>query len=161
MDQLRREIRSQILSMIGGAGAENIASRTPDDHGYFGPRSSAWRVHGDVAAMMIGGVGALLLQMLHPAALAGVWDHSDFRSDMPGRLRRTAQFVSGTTYGSKARADDLIAHVRAIHDRIEGTLPEGTRYSANDPDLLTWVHVAEVRSFLASYRRSCEPLFPA
>jgi uncharacterized protein (DUF2236 family) len=101
--------------------------------------------------MLAGGICALLLQMLHPAALAGVWDHSDFRRDMPGRLRRTAQFLGGTTYGSRAEADALIARVRSIHDRVHGRLPDGTAYSANDPDLLTWVHVAGTWSFLQSW----------
>jgi uncharacterized protein (DUF2236 family) len=123
------------------------------DPGYFGPSSVAWRVHGDVTTMLAGGISALLLQMLHPGALAGVWDHSDFRRDMPGRLRRTARFLSGTTYGSRHEADALVARVRAIHDRVHGTLPDGTPYSANDPDLLTWVHVAGTWSFLQSWLR--------
>lgn len=110
--------------------------------------------------MMIGGIGALFLQMLHPGALAGVWDHSDFRKDMPGRLRRTAQFISGTTYGARDQALSLIAKVRSIHDHVHGTLPDGTPYSANDPHLLTWVHVAEMSSFLAAYLRYREPRLP-
>jgi uncharacterized protein (DUF2236 family) len=113
----------------------------------------SWRVHGDFTTMMVGGVSALLLQMLHPAALAGVWDHSDFRRDMAGRLRRTARFLGGTTYGSRAQALELISRVRAIHDRVSGTMPDGRRYSANDPELLTWVHVAGSWSFLNSYLR--------
>src|SRR3546814_1166840 len=84
-----------------------------------------------------------LLQMLHPGVLAGVWDHSNFRSDMLGRLRRTAQFISGTTYGSREQALALISRVKAIHDHVHGQLPDGTPYSAHDPDLLTWVHVTE------------------
>src|SRR3546814_3700279 len=82
--------------------------------------------------MMIGGVSALLLQMLHPGVLAGVWDHSNFRSDMLGRLRRTAQFISGTTYGSREQALALISRVKAIHDHVHGQLPDGTPYSAQD-----------------------------
>ena len=131
------------------------------DAGLFGPDSAAWKVHSDFTAMMAGGVAALLMQMLHPGALAGVWDHSDFRADMLGRLRRTAQFVSGTTYASTGQAERLIARVRSIHDLVQGTLPDGTPYSANDPTLLTWVHVAEVTSFLAGYLRYRDPAFPA
>lgn len=130
------------------------------DAGLFGPESAAWKVHADFTTMMVGGVAALLMQMLHPAALAGVWDHSDFRADMLGRLRRTAQFVSGTTYGSTGQAERLIARVRAIHDHVRGALPDGSPYSANDPALLTWVHVAEVSSFLAAYLRYRDPHFP-
>lgn len=130
------------------------------DAGLFGPQSAAWKVHADFTTMMVGGVAALLMQMLHPGALAGVWDHSDFRADMLGRLRRTAQFVSGTTYGSTAQAERLIARVRAIHDHVHGELPDSSAYSANDPALLTWVHVAEVSSFLAAYLRYRDPQFP-
>jgi uncharacterized protein (DUF2236 family) len=107
--------------------------------------------------MMIGGVSALLLQMLHPLALAGVWDHSDFRRDRLGRLRRTAQFITVTTYGATARADAAIDRVRRIHAHVAGTLPDGTPYEADDPALLTWVHVAEVDSFLRAYLRYREP----
>jgi uncharacterized protein (DUF2236 family) len=121
--------------------------------GFFDPDSVAWRVHGDFTIMLVGGVSALLLQMLHPAALAGVWDHSDFRRDMAGRLGRTASFLSGTTFGSTEEARALIARVRAVHGRIKGVLPHGRPYSANDPDLLTWVHVAGTWSFLQSYLR--------
>jgi uncharacterized protein (DUF2236 family) len=130
------------------------------DDGLFGPESAAWKVHRDFTSMMIGGVGALLLQMLHPGALAGVWDHSNFREDMSGRLRRTAQFIGVTTYGSTDAAEALISRVRRIHDHVSGHLPDGTPYSANDPDLLTWVHVAEVSLFLRAYVRYRDPFFP-
>src|SRR3546814_10934185 len=95
--------------------------------------------------------------MLHPGVLSGVCDHSNFRSDMLGRLRRTAQFISGTTYGSREQALALISRVKAIHDHVHGQLPDGTPYSAHDPDLLTWVHVTEVTSFLHSYVRYRDP----
>ena len=107
--------------------------------------------------MMIGGISALLLQMLHPGALAGVWDHSNFRENILGRLKNTAIFIAATTYGSTKSALAQIARVQAIHDRVSGTLPDGTPYSANDPHLLTWVHVAEVTSFLRSYLRYRDP----
>jgi uncharacterized protein (DUF2236 family) len=109
--------------------------------------------------MIIGGVSSLLLQMLHPAALAGVWDHSNFREDMHGRLRRTASFVSTTTKGSTEAANGAIARVRAIHEQVTGVLPDGTPYAANDPALLTWVHVAEARSFLSAYLQYRNPQF--
>jgi len=101
---------------------------------------------------MVGGVSALLLQMLHPAVLAGVWDHSNFRTDMLGRLRRTARFIAATTYGERAEAEAAIARVRAVHSHIGGTLPDGTPYRADDPGLLAWVHVSEAWSFLAAWQ---------
>jgi uncharacterized protein (DUF2236 family) len=117
----------------------------------------AWRVHGDVTSMLVGGVAALMLQMLHPAVLAGVWDHSGFRDDMQGRLRRTARFIAVTTYGAPDDARALLAKVRKIHDHIGGTLPDGTPYRASEPDLLAWVHVSEVLSFLDGWIRYGEP----
>jgi uncharacterized protein (DUF2236 family) len=119
------------------------------------------RVHGDVTTMMVGGVSGLLLQMLHPAVLAGVWDHSSFRADMQGRLSRTARFITVTTYGSRSGADAAIARVRRIHERVRGTLPSGVPYAATDPSLLAWVHVTEATSFLNAWVRYSEPRMSA
>ena len=126
-------------------------------HGLFGPGSVVWRVHGDVTTMMVGGVAALLLQMLHPGVLSGIWDHSNFRGDMLGRLRRTARFISMTTYAGREDAEAAIAHVRAIHERIQGIQPDGKRYSATDPRLLAWVHATETVSFLDAWIQYAEP----
>lgn len=156
---LRHAIVLQVRQVMGGTGDDTV-ERNRRDVGLFGPDSACWKVHGDLAGMMVGGITALLLQMLHPGALAGVWDHSNFRQDMQGRLKRTARFIAGTTYGDRAEAQEFIERVLAIHARVAGTLPDGTPYSANDPDLLTWVHVAEVSSFLAGYLRYVDPAFP-
>jgi len=115
------------------------------------------RVHGDVTSMMVGGIAALLTQMLHPRALAGVWDHSDVHSDMLGRLRRTARFIAVTTYGHRDKAEAAIAKVKAIHEQVGGRLPDGTEYRATDPSLLAWVHVAGALNFLDGWRRYAEP----
>ncbi|NHO31067.1 oxygenase MpaB family protein [Acetobacter fallax] len=123
----------------------------------FPPGHVARRVHGDVVSMTVGGIAALLMQMLHPAVLAGVWDHSGFRDDMDGRLRRTARFIAVTTYGHRRDALAAIARVRAIHDHVTGTLPDGTPYRASDPRLLAWVHLTETTSFLAAWNRFAEP----
>lgn len=159
MHPARTLIQRQVRQLFGRAEGEIPADDPPGDAGLFGPDSACWRVHGDFTSMMIGGVSALLLQMLHPAALAGVWDHTDFRRDMSGRLRRTANFIAGTTYGPTDTALALIDRVRAIHDRVEGRLPDGAPYTANDPELLTWVHVAEVSSFLGAWIRHRDPGF--
>lgn len=155
MTDLRSSIRGRIRHLVGSGEVD--LSRPPGDDGLFGPGSPAWRIHGDFTAMMIGGVSALLLQMLHPAALAGVWQHSDFRRNRHGRLKGTAHFISTTTYGSTAAAESAIARVRAIHARVRGQLPDGTNYAADDPHLLTWVHVAEVDSFLRAHLRYKDP----
>ncbi len=114
----------------------------------FGPDSMAWVVNGDFPAMLIGGLSSLMLQALHPLAMAGVYDHSAFREDPLGRFRRTVRFIAATTYGGTEMAEQSIAMVRTIHERISGTAPDGRPYSATDPALLTWVHTAEVYSFL-------------
>jgi uncharacterized protein (DUF2236 family) len=115
------------------------------------------RVHADVTTMMIGGIAALLTQMLHPKALAGVWDHSDVHGDMLGRLRRTARFIATTTYADRDSAIQAIARVKAIHREVRGGLPDGSDYQATDPWLLAWVHVAGAMNFLDAWRRYGEP----
>lgn len=162
MEFLRRRIETQVLSLTGLALGQIDFEQPPGDPGLFGPDSVCWRVHGDFTSMMIGGISALLLQALHPLALAGVWDHSNFREDLLGRLRRTGQFISGTTYASRQDADWLIDKVKRIHLGVTGTAPDGRPYAASDPDLLTWVHIAEVSSFLAAHLRYRNPqLSPA
>lgn len=128
------------------------------DPGLFDPAGATWRVHADFPGMLSGGLCALMLQTLHPAALAGVWDHSNFRSDLVGRLRRTTDFVAGTSYAPRAEAERLVERVRRIHARVEGVAESGQRYRASDPALLAWVHVTEAYGFLQGYRRYAGPL---
>src|SRR3954470_10335133 len=123
----------------------------------FARDSVIWRVHGDVTSMMAGGVAALLLQMLHPKALAGVWDHSNVHEDMLGRLRRTARFIAVTTYGDRDAAEAAIAKVKAIHEQVSGTVTDGGDYRATHRWLLAWVHVAGAINFLDGWRRYAEP----
>lgn len=151
MEFIRRRIETQIMSLTGLSLGKLDLENPKGDPGLFGPDSVSWQVHGDFSSMLIGGISALMLQSLHPLALAGVWDHSNFREDMLGRLRRTGQFISGTTFGSRQDADWLIEKVRTIHLQINGTAPDGRPYAASDPDLLTWVHVAEVSNFLTAH----------
>ncbi|MBK1658415.1 DUF2236 domain-containing protein [Paracraurococcus ruber] len=153
---VKQAIAGQVVALFNdrSRGERPVQRRTD---GLFGPRAVAWRVHGDVVSMMVGGIAGLMLQMLYPPVLAGVWDHSRFRHDLAGRLRRTARFIALTTYGSREEAEASIARVRAIHDHVRGTLPDGTPYAANDPELLAWVHVAEATTFLEGWIRYGEP----
>ncbi|MCM5704237.1 oxygenase MpaB family protein [Larsenimonas salina] len=150
---LRNAIERRIHGISGLALGGIDYSQPPGDPGLFGPGSMVWRVHGDFTSMLCGGVSALLLQMMHPLALAGVWDHSNFRDDMLGRLRRTSQFVAATSFGPTADAERLIERVISIHRHVTGTYTDGRAYRADDPELLTWVHVSEARSFLAGCLR--------
>jgi len=159
MPTLRTSIGSEIRKIFAEPdGTPMEISRT--DAGLFGPNSVCWQVHGDVTTMMIGGIAGLLLQMLDPRVLAGVWDHSTFRNDMRGRLRRTAAFLARTTFGDREQALAEIARIRRVHDYVQGTLPDGTPYSANDPAALAWVHVTESLCFLDSYIRYRKPYMP-
>lgn len=157
MEFIRSRIETQVMSLTGLSLGKLDLENPKGDPGLFGPDSVSWQVHGDFSSMLIGGISALMLQALHPLALAGVWDHSNFREDMLGRLRRTGQFISGTTFGSRQDADWLIEKVRTIHLQVTGKAPDGRAYAASDPDLLTWVHVAEVSNFLAAHLRYCNP----
>lgn len=153
MEWLRQRIEQQVLGLTGISLNEIDFEHPKGEPGLFGPQSGIWPVHGDFTSMLCGGISALLLQMLHPLALAGVWDHSNFREDIFGRLRRTSQFISATTYATVPDAERLIAKVKAIHLRVNGTDSDGIPYAASDPELLTWVHVAECSSFMASHLR--------
>jgi uncharacterized protein (DUF2236 family) len=129
--------------------AAAYASGVPDhpaDDGYFGPGSVTWRIGGDVAGP-VGGLRALLLQALHPLAMAGVDQHSDWRRDPVGRLAATSAYLSVLTFGERAAAAQAAARVRRIHEHVRGTDPvTGMAYAASDPALLLWVHVALVES---------------
>ncbi len=151
-------IRAWVLDVFprGRSGIDYDAPA--GDPGLFGPDSVTWRIHADFPGMLSGGLCALMLQTLHPRALAGVWDHSNFREDLVGRLRRTTDFVAGSTYAGRAEAERLIARVRSIHARVQGTTADGVPYRADDPALLTWVHATESYGFLQGYRRYCRPV---
>jgi uncharacterized protein (DUF2236 family) len=150
---LRREGGQWVWSAISGTERLEPGDLAhPGDHGLFGPGSVAWRVHGQ-SSMLIGGLRALLLQTLHPLAMAGVADRSDYRHDPWGRLHRTGRFIGAATYGTTDTAEESIEMVRSIHRRVAGTAPDGRSYRADDPHLLLWVHVTEVDSFLAAFDR--------
>jgi uncharacterized protein (DUF2236 family) len=160
LQRLRSKLAQGVTHLTTGSGPKLDYSSPPGDPGLFGPDAVCWKVHADFTSMMVGGISALMLQALHPLALAGVWDHSSFRTDILGRLRRTATFISGTTYGSRSDALALIERVKQIHLGVTGTAPDGRPYQASDPALLTWVHVAEVSSFLGAHLRYVNPLLP-
>jgi uncharacterized protein (DUF2236 family) len=145
--------------MTGATGDARDFLQPAGDPGLFGPDSVAWQVHAHFVAMMTGGLSSLMLQALHPRALAAVWDHSSFRTQLQSRLGRTALFVATTTYGGRASAMQMIERVNRIHAQIRGTLPDGTPYVANDPELIRWVHLGETTSFVRAYQDlSMQPL---
>lgn len=132
----------------------------PGDLGLTGPGSPSWRVIAEPAAIA-GGVRGLILQAAHPLAMAGVHDHSRFRTDPLGRLQRTSAYVVTSVFGSTAEALDVAAVVRRVHPHVRGTAPDGRPYRADDPHLLAWVGLALTSSFLAAHQRwAPHPLGP-
>lgn len=147
----RRALRGMVVSQLGGElDAAHIAAATDD--GWFGPQSVAWKIHSD-ACLLIGGIEALLRQTLHPLAMAGVADHSNYETDPWDRLHRTSSFLADVVYGGSVEAHQCIERVLRIHSRIAGTAPDGRMYRADDPELLRYVHATEVDGFLRSYQR--------
>jgi uncharacterized protein (DUF2236 family) len=154
LTSVRDGIGDRLFGMV--AGPEGPANRariheTPGPR-WFGEDRPIRRVHGD-ASMFVGGLRALLLQSLHPLAMAGVAEHSDYRGDPWGRLQRTSTFLAVTTFGPADDAQRAVDKVRGIHRRVHGTAPDGRPYGASDPHLLEWVHIAEIDSFLLAHQR--------
>lgn len=154
---IKQLIIQQVRSVVGGGKPPTEFLYPPGDPGLFGPDSVVWKVHGDFMSMMIGGISSLILQALHPLALAGVWDHSNFREDLKGRLGRTAFFIAATTYGNTEMAHRAITRVKSIHSTLHGKHPDGRSYSVSDPHLLYWVHLTEASSFLNAHRIYLNP----
>jgi uncharacterized protein (DUF2236 family) len=151
---IRERLGQALFERVAGPDGPKHRQRI---HGTPGPRwfeqgSPITRVHGD-ASMYVGGIRAVLLQTMQPQAMTAVAEHSGYRGDMWGRLARTSRFIAVTTFGTADHAQQAVDAVRAIHDQVHGTMPDGTPYDANDPHLLLWVHVAEIQSFLLAHRR--------
>ncbi|MFD9569049.1 oxygenase MpaB family protein [Streptomyces sp. NPDC059982] len=160
---LRERVGATLFSRVAGpSGPANRARiHTTPGPRWFGPGCPIRTVHGD-ASMFIGGLSALLLQSLHPLAMAAVAAHSGFRGDPWGRLQRTSTFLAVTTYGTARDAQLAVDRVRAVHASVRGTTAAGREYHAADPHLLGWVHAAEVDSFLRAHERfGAHPLDPA
>lgn len=149
----RRRAGLMVRSRIAGDDAAERRQRIWHSEGerWDSPGDAIYSVHGD-ASMFAGGLTALLLQSLHPLAMAGVADHSDYRGDPWGRLQRTSQFIATTTFGTVPDATQLIRTINGVHRAVVGTDYRGRPYDARDPHLLRWVHVAEIWSFLECHR---------
>ncbi len=149
-EKLARSIRHQLIG--DRVPTRDLSMTDGQDPGLFGPGSATWQVHAD-ASMLIGGVRALLLQTMHPLAMAGIADHSAYRTDAIGRLWRTSEYVGTTSFGTTDEAERAVAMVKKVHGRVIGTAPDGRPYAANDPHLMAWVHHSLTESFLLAYQR--------
>ncbi|MCF7548423.1 oxygenase MpaB family protein [Pseudonocardia sp. WMMC193] len=151
---LRARLGADVFQKVAGDEGPSRRERIHDAPGprWFAEDRPIRRVHGD-ASMFVGGLRALLLQSLHPLAMAGVAGHSGYRGDPWGRLARTSYFLASTTFGPDAEARETIERIKSVHAVVRGTAPDGRPYSAGDPHLLEWVHVAEIDSFLRAHQR--------
>jgi uncharacterized protein (DUF2236 family) len=159
----RDRLGAELLTRVAGPGAQRKREFIHGSKGprWFTPDSPIGRVHGD-SSMFVGGIRAIMLQSMHPAAMQGVADHSGYRGDMWGRLASIANYIAITTFGTERHAMQTINAVRKAHEPVVGTLPDGTPYEANDPHLLAWVHAAEIDSFIEAHRRyGKHPLTPS
>ena len=147
--QLGRMLRSKVAGDDAPARAQRIWGARGER--WFTPDDPIWRVHSD-ASMFPAGITSLLMQSLHPLAMAGVAGHSGYKGDPWGRLQRTSEYLATTTFGTVADAELAIATVRSIHARVRGKDPLGRPYRADDPHLLRWVHCAEIDAFLCAYQ---------
>ncbi len=165
--RLRAAAMRPLENHLDGAATAFLTAgsgRLPDFSGPVGepsfspPSSVAWRVFKNPVALFIGGAAAVLLEFADARVRSGVWDHSSFREDPVGRLRRTGLAAMVTVYGAKSVALAMIERVKRLHDRVEGVTPGGEAYRANDPALLTWVHATASFGFLEAYSRFVAPL---
>jgi uncharacterized protein (DUF2236 family) len=138
--------------------ARSVSTASPEDPGFFGPGSVAWRVH-QHTSHGIGGVCSLLVEALHPVAMAAVDQHSTYRDDPWLRANRTSEYVYTIIFGSRETAEAAAANVRAIHKHVRGVDPvTGRAYRADDGDLLMWIHCAGVYSTLLAYETYAKSL---
>ncbi|AZI57969.1 DUF2236 domain-containing protein [Nakamurella antarctica] len=149
---VRTKLAAALRGRVAGEDALEVSRQiwTAPGERWFTPEDAIHMIHQD-ASMFVGGIRSLLLQSLHPLAMAGVAGHSGYRADPWGRLQRTSTYLAVTTFGTQDQAEELIAKIRGIHERVRGKAEDGRPYRASDPHLLRWVHVAEVDSFLAGY----------
>ena len=152
LEPVRRIVADAVRSRVVGPNADNRAQELFEAPGerWFAEDRPIRIIHAD-SCMFIGGLRALLFQSLQPLAMAGVASHSDYKADPWGRLQRTADFLAATTFGPATEAQRAVDMVKRVHTRVVGTADDGRPYSANDPHLLKWVHIAEVDSFLAAH----------
>ena len=153
IEVVRQTLGRSLFGMVAGPDGTANRARIHETPGprWFGEDRPIRRVHAD-ASMFVGGLRALLLQSLHPLAMAGVAQHSDYRGDPWGRLQRTSTFLAVTTFGTATDAQRAVDRVRGVHQRVHGIAPDGRPYRASDPHLLEWVHIAEVDSFLLAHQ---------
>jgi len=158
-DRIRQNIVDDIEASGGRHDEPQIYDGEPGDPGLAGgPGSLSWELHGDLASIVIAGTGAILMELLHPSVMAGVYTQSSYRTDPLRRARNTLGYVLRTTFGSTPAATRVIESVKGVHARISGTRGDGVPYRALDPELIGWVHTSIPWAVMTAFDRYCRPL---
>jgi uncharacterized protein (DUF2236 family) len=155
---LRRRVRRELEEAVGAHDEPEIYAQPPGDPGLIGPGSMSWELHGDMGVVAIASIGALIMEILHPGVMAGVHDLSSYQTQPERRMRNTFGYVVTTTFGNTEAATALIGRVRRMHERVNGTMPDGRPYRAMDPELIGWVHTAIPWSIMLAYDAYRRPL---
>ena len=151
---LRRSVISTVEQVVGRHDEPEIYADAPGDPGLVGgPESISWRLHGDLASVLLAGLGTVIMEVLHPSVIAGV-DSGTYRTQPERRARNTLGYVLRTTFGTTPAATQVIEQVKKIHGRIEGTRPDEVPYRALDPELIAWVHTSIPWSIMTAYERT-------
>jgi uncharacterized protein (DUF2236 family) len=156
---LERKFEAICLGLVDAGHARGIDFSQPlGEEALISQRSVSWRVFKNPVSVFVGGIAAVILELAEPSVRTGVWEHSKFREDPVGRLRRTGSAAMVTVYGAQSIAKPMIARVSRMHARVSGTTPDGTEFRAMDPRLLAWVHATAGYGFLTAYSRYARPL---
>ncbi len=158
LNSLKRRIIEDFTSQVGRHDERELFAEPAGDPGLIGPGSVSWKLHSDVSAVAIAGVASVIMELLHPSVMAGVGQQSNYREQPYRRARTTFGWVITTTFGSTAAAESLIARVKRMHSRVNGTRPDGEPYSALDPELIAWVHSCIPWGIMTAYERFNSPL---
>jgi uncharacterized protein (DUF2236 family) len=161
VNPIKRAIVDDIERQTGRHDEPRVFGGPPGDPGLTGPGSMSWEINGDIASVLIGGIGAIVMEILHPSVMAGVQDLSSYREQPERRGKTTFGYVVTTTFGNTQAATRLVGAVKRMHGRVEGTRPDGVPYRALDPELIAWVHTCIPWAVMTAYHRYKRPLTDA
>ena len=158
MNPVRRAIVDDLVRQTGAHDEPHVFGGDAGDPGLTGPGSMSWEINGDIASVVLGGMGAIVMEILHPSVMAGVQDLSSYREDPYRRGRTTFGYVVTTTFANTNAATRLINAVKKMHQQVNGARPDGVPYRALDPELIGWVHTCIPWAVMTAYHRYRRPL---
>ncbi len=161
MNPLKRAFAEDLVKQTGRHDEPHIFGGPPGDPGLIGPGSMSWEINGDMASVVLGGIGAIVMEILHPSVMAGVQDLSNYREQPERRGKTTFGYVVTTTFANTQAATRLVNVVKKMHSQVEGTRPDGVPYRALDPELIGWVHTCIPWAVMTAYERYNRPLTDA